>query len=268
MSQSLIVPIGEKVKLADFDPNYKGEYKRKRDVQGKLRKTINKIIELQELLYSDSNNSLLIVLQAMDAGGKDGTIKHVMGAVNPQGCDVKNFKAPSVEEAAHDFLWRYHFAAPKKGKIVIFNRSYYEDVLVVRVHNLVPKSVWSKRYNQINNFEKMLVENGTTILKFYLHISKDEQKKRFEDRLNRTDKHWKFSDADLRERQYWDQYMEAFEVVLSKCNTKVAPWHIVPANHKWYRDLVIGKAIVKALEGLDMKYPEPERDFSDIEIKD
>ena len=140
--------------------------------------------------------------------------------------------------------------------------------MVVRVHNLVQKTVWSKRYNQINNFEKMLVENGTTILKFYLHISKDEQKKRFEDRLNRTDKHWKFSDADLRERQYWDQYMEAFEVILSKCNTKVAPWHIVPANHKWYRDLVIGKAIVKALEGLDMKYPEPERDFSDIEIKD
>ena len=191
-----------------------------------------------------------------------------MGAVNPLACDVKNFKAPSAEEAAHDFLWRYHFDAPRKGKIVIFNRSYYEDVLVVRVHNLVPKSVWSKRYNQINNFEKMLVENGTTILKFYLHISKDEQKKRFEDRLNRTDKHWKFSDADLRERQYWDQYMEAFDVVLSKCNTKVAPWHIVPANHKWYRDLVIGKAIVKALEGLDMKYPEPERDFSDIEIKD
>ena len=268
MSQSLIAPIDKEVKLADFDPNYKGEYKRKRDVEGKLRKTINKIIELQELLYSENNNALLIVLQAMDAGGKDGTIKHVMGAVNPQGCDVKNFKVPSAEETAHDFLWRYHMAAPRKGKIIIFNRSYYEDVLVVRVHNLVPKSVWGKRYQHINDFEQMLVENGTTILKFYLHISKDEQKKRFEDRLNRADKHWKFSDADLREREYWDQYMEAFETVLNKCNTKIAPWHIVPANNKWYRDLVIGKTVVTALEKLKMKYPEPERDFSDIEIKD
>ena len=163
MSQSLIAPIDKEIKLADFDPNYKGGYKRKRDVEGKLRKTINKIIELQELLYSENNNALLLVLQAMDAGGKDGTIKHVMGAVNPQGCDVKNFKVPSAEETAHDFLWRYHMAAPRKGKIVIFNRSYYEDVLVVRVHNLVPKSVWGKRYQHINDFEQMLVENGTTI---------------------------------------------------------------------------------------------------------
>jgi PPK2 family polyphosphate:nucleotide phosphotransferase len=192
----------------------------------------------------------------MDAGGKDGTVRHVMSGVNPQGCDVTSFKVPSSEESAHDFLWRIHKAVPPRGIIGIFNRSHYEDVLVARVHNFVPQEVWSTRYEHINNFEKMLVDGGTVVLKFFLHISKAEQKKRLRKRLKDDSKHWKFSASDVQEREYWDDYTEAYEDAINKCSTEWAPWHIVPANKKWYRDLIVGDKIVKTLKDLRMKYPE------------
>jgi PPK2 family polyphosphate:nucleotide phosphotransferase len=193
----------------------------------------------------------------MDAGGKDGTIKHVMRGVNPQGCQVTSFKVPTKEELEHDFLWRVHKAVPRRGYIGIFNRSHYEDVLVVRVDNLAPEPVWQQRYEQINHFEKLLADTGTTILKFYLHISKDEQKERFEARLQDPHKNWKFSMEDVEKRQQWDDYTHAFEDALSRCSTPWAPWYVIPANHKWYRNLVISEIIVDTLTRLDMRYPPP-----------
>jgi PPK2 family polyphosphate:nucleotide phosphotransferase len=267
MAQSIVVSPETKVKLKDYDPGYTGEYKQKKEAEKEIKNIHQQMIELQTLLYAESKYSLLIILQAMDTGGKDGTIRHVMGGVDPQGCDVKSFKVPTPEELSHDFLWRAHLVTPSKGKIIIFNRSYYEDVLVVRVHDLVPKEVWSKRYDQINGFEKCLTENNTVILKFFLHISKDEQKKRLEQRLDDPTKRWKFSEADLKEREYWDDYMDVYEDALTKCSTEYAPWHIIPASKKWYRNLVIGEAIVKALKGLNMKYPEPSIDLSKIKIE-
>jgi PPK2 family polyphosphate:nucleotide phosphotransferase len=266
MSQELIVNPGNKVKIKDYDPDYTNGYDRKKDAKSKLSKIHKKLSELQELLYAENKHGLLIVLQAMDTGGKDGTIRRVMSGVNPQGCDVRSFKVPTPEELAHDFLWRAHQFVPRKGKIIIFNRSYYEDVLVVRVHNLVTKEVWGKRYEQINNFEKMLTESGTVVLKFFLNISKKEQKKRLERRLKRPEKLWKFSELDIEERKYWDDYMEAYEDAINKCSTEWAPWYIIPANKKWYRDLVIGEIIVKALKDLDMEYPEPTVDPAKIVI--
>ncbi len=266
MSQPLMVLPGSKVRLKDYDPGYTGDYKRKKDIKERMDELRSEMIKLQNLLYAESKHAVLIILQAMDTGGKDGTIRHVMAGVDPQGCDVKSFKVPTAEELSHDYLWRAHKVTPCKGKIVIFNRSYYEDVLVVRVHNLVPKEVWSARYEQINAFEKILVENNTLILKFFLYISKDEQKKRLEERLNDPTKHWKFSEGDLKEREYWDDYISAYEAVLSKCSTEYAPWYIVPANKKWYRNLVVGETIVSAFKKLNMKYPEPKIDLSKIKI--
>ena len=266
MSQPLTVKPGDNVKLKDYDPGYTGEHKDRSVAEKRMVEIQQQLAELQELLYAESKHGLLIVLQAMDTGGKDGTIRHVMSGVNPQGCDVRSFKVPSAEEASYDFLWRAHKSVPPRGKIIIFNRSYYEDVLVVRVHNIFPEEVWSKRYDQINDFERMLVENGTVILKFFLHISKDEQKERLEARLADPKKLWKFSEADVRERAYWDDYMTAYEDAISKCSTKWAPWHIIPANKKWYRNLVVGESIVKALKGLDMEYPEASVDPASIKL--
>lgn len=214
--------------------------------------------ELQELLYAENKRRLLVVLQAMDAGGKDGTIRHVFDGVNPQGVKVASFKKPSTRELSHDYLWRVHAKVPARGEITIFNRSHYEDVLIVRVHDLVPPDVWSKRYEHIVAFEKMLADEGTTILKFFLHISKEEQKERLQARLDEPHKNWKFSIGDLAERKIWPKYMEAFEAVLSKTSTPWAPWYIIPADRKWYRNLVISKILVDTLEGFDMQYPEPE----------
>jgi PPK2 family polyphosphate:nucleotide phosphotransferase len=211
--------------------------------------------ELQELMFAEGKHSLLIVLQAMDAGGKDSTIRRVMEAFNPQGCHVIGFKAPTELELDHDFLWRIHQHTPSRGHVSIFNRSHYEDVLIVRVEELVPEAVWRARYDHINNFERLLADSGVTILKFYLHISKDEQKQRFQERLDRPEKNWKFNPGDLDTRAQWDDYMAAFEDVFNKCNHPWAPWYIVPANKKWYRNLVISTAIVEALEKLDMQYP-------------
>jgi PPK2 family polyphosphate:nucleotide phosphotransferase len=256
----------QRVKLAEIDPEDTGGLEKQMG-KGILAKNIERLTELQEVLYAEGKHALLVVLQAMDAGGKDGTIRSIMSGVNPQGVSVTSFKAPTAEELAHDFLWRIHKPVPPRGMIGIFNRSHYEDVLVVRVKNLVPKAIWQTRYDHINNFEQLLVESGVTILKFYLHISKEEQKKRLQSRLDQPEKHWKFNPADLGERERWDDYMQAFEDVFEKCSTKTAPWYIVPANKKWYRNVVISETIIKALESLDMKYPEPAVDLDKIVIK-
>ena len=224
------------------------------------------LAELQYRFYADGSHKLLIILQAIDAGGKDGTIRHVFDGVNPQGVRVWSFKAPSKNEQARDYLWRVHRRVPADGMIGVFNRSHYEDVLVVRVEQLVPESTWRPRYEQINQFEKMLCENGTTILKFYLHISAKEQKERFEERLSDPAKNWKFSIDDLRKREQWDAYMEAFEEMLNRCTTPWAPWHVIPANQKWYRNLAITKTIVETIRQLNPQFPPAEKGIENIRI--
>jgi len=266
--QPILIEPGTKVKLKDFDPGYTGEYdeKDKDKVKEEIEKLKEKMAKLQNLLYAENKHALLIVLQGMDACGKDGTIRTVMSGVNPQGCQVTSFKVPTEEEKEHDFLWRIHKALPAKGNIGIFNRSHYEDVLVVRVHNLVPPEVWKERYEMINDFEKTIAKNGTVILKFFLHISKEEQAERFRERVLDPSKNWKFSMGDLKEREYWNMYMEAFEDAITKTSTKWAPWYIVPSNKKWFRNLVISKTIVETLEGLNMKYPPPPKDLPKPEM--
>ena len=223
-------------------------------------------IDLQTRLYAEGQQKLLIVLQAMDAGGKDGTIRKVFRGVNPQGVRVHSFKVPNKEELAHDFLWRIHNVVPAKGMIGVFNRSHYEDVLVVRVHNIVPESVWRPRFEQINQFEKLLTDTGTTILKFFLHISPEEQKERFQARLDDTSKNWKFSVEDLEKRKYWGNYMAAYEEMLQRCTTPDAPWYVIPADQKWYRNWVITRTIVDTLKEMDPQYPPPADDLSGIVI--
>jgi PPK2 family polyphosphate:nucleotide phosphotransferase len=237
---------GSKVKIKEYDPA--DTLKHNEDKATKeLEELTQELSELQEELSAAQHHSMLIVLQGMDTSGKDGTIRHVLSHVNPQGCVVNSFKQPTAEEMNHDFLWRIHKVAPEKGVMGVFNRSQYEDVLVVRVHKMVPEEVWSKRYKQINQFEKLLAENNTIILKFFLHISKDEQAKRLEARVQDKEKSWKVSTGDWRERQYWDDYQEAYEDVLGKCSTDEAPWYIVPANHKWYRNLAIAHTLVHTM---------------------
>ncbi len=246
---------GEKIKLADIDPDSCEDYKKKKQVEEELEYQRDRLSQLQERLYAENKRSLLIVLQAMDTGGKDGTIKHVFQGVNPQGCRVWSFKTPSNEELNHDFLWRYHQRTPQRGMISIFNRSHYEDVLIVRVKQLVPEEVWRKRYHVINEFEQMLTLSNITIIKFFLHISKDEQKRRLESRLENPDKRWKFSINDVNERKLWDHYQQAYEDALNNCSTTYAPWYVVPANKKWYRNLVIARAIADTLEAMNPQYP-------------
>ena len=259
---------GERVSLAAIDPDETEHYCRKKDVAKELERQRRRIQGLQARLYAENEKGLLIVLQAMDTGGKDGTIKHVFSGVNPQGCRVSSFKTPSAEEANHDFLWRYHKSTPARGRIGIFNRSHYEDVLVVRVKDLVPKEVWRGRYDQINAFERNLSLDGITVLKFFLHISKDEQKRRLESRLDNPDKRWKFSSADIKERAFWDGYQAAFEDALTTCSTGHAPWYIVPANKKWYRNLVIARTIADTLAAIDPRFPPAEEGLELVEIPD
>ena len=259
---------GDRITLADIDPNASEHDKKKKDVEEELQRHCQRIRKLQERLYAENQRSLLIVLQAMDTGGKDGTIKHVFGEVNPQGCQVWSFKVPSLEEASHDFLWRYHHRVPQRGMITIFNRAHYEDVLVVRVHKLVPEKIWRQRYHIINEFEQMLTLSNITILKFFLHISKDEQKRRLENRLKNPDKQWKFSKSDIEERRLWDEYQKAFEDAISNCSTANAPWYVVPANKKWYRNLVIARTIADTLEAMNPQYPSPEKGLKHIVIPD
>ncbi|MBL8132107.1 MAG: polyphosphate kinase 2 family protein [Anaerolineae bacterium] len=265
--QPLIPPFGKKVHLEDYDPSFTNGMS-KDDAKAREKKLEARMGELQEMLYAQGTQSLLVVLQAMDAGGKDGAIKHVFDAVNPQGVGVTAFKQPTPEELAHDFLWRVHPHVPPKGYIGIFNRSHYEDVLVVRVNQLVPQEVWEKRYEHINAFERLIAERGTRILKFFLHISRDEQKRRFQERLDDPSKQWKFAMGDLPIREQWDDYMKAYEAVLTRCHTEAAPWHVVPANKKWYRDLVITQSIVQALEEMEVRYPDPEPGLESVVIPD
>ncbi len=261
------VKLGSKVKLDKIDPDFSAKHKNQASVKGKLEKYNQRLRELQYLLYAEGKHSLLICLQGLDTSGKDGTINHVLGAMNPQGTRVHGFKVPSREEAAHDFLWRIEQRAPARGEVVIFNRSQYEDVLVVRVHNLVPQEVWSKRYELINSFEKNLAANGTLILKFFLHISREEQLRRFKQRLDDPERQWKISEADYAERKFWSDYQDAYEDALSQTNTKYAPWFVIPANHKWFRNLAVSRIVVETLESLKMKFPEPTVNLKDIKRK-
>jgi PPK2 family polyphosphate:nucleotide phosphotransferase len=261
------VPAGESVRLTDHDPDYTGDFPNKKRARRALKQLTRRLIELQYLLYAENARALLIVLQGMDAAGKDGTIRRVMRGMNPQGTTVTSFKQPSAEELDHDFLWRIHKAVPRRGDVGIFNRSHYEDVLVVRVHDLVAQDVWADRYGQINAFEKNLSDEGIVILKFFLHISRDEQKQRFEDRLGDPTRHWKISPADFSERPFWDRYTEAYEAALAGCSTEWAPWYIIPANRKWFRDLAVAQIIADRLESLDMKFPAPVVDISQIRIE-
>ena len=227
----------------------------------------DELIEIQRRLYAEDKHKLLIVFQAMDAGGKDGTIRRIFRGVNPQGVRVNSFKVPSKLELSHDFLWRVHKVVPQRGMIGVFNRSHYEDVLVVRVHKIVPETVWRPRYELINQFEKLLASTGTKILKFYLHISKDEQRNRFQDRIDEPEKNWKFSLEDLEKRKMWDRYMKAYEDMLANTGTAWAPWHLIPSDQKWYRNLAITQVIINALRDLDPQYPEPETDLSGIVVE-
>ncbi|MDQ2884947.1 MAG: polyphosphate kinase 2 family protein [Chloroflexota bacterium] len=238
---------GSKVKLKNYDPDYVDKHTDRALAAAEMDKLSEELGQLQQLLAAAQHHSLLIVLQGMDTSGKDGTIRHVMAQVNPLGCEVRSFKGPTTREQGHDFLWRVHRVVPGRGMISIFNRSHYEDVLVVRVHDLVPEKVWRRRYAAINNFERLLSENDVIILKFYLHISNDEQERRLLARQEDRTKAWKLSSADWAERRYWDDYQEAYEDALAKCSTDEAPWYIVPANRKWYRNLLIARTLVSAL---------------------
>jgi PPK2 family polyphosphate:nucleotide phosphotransferase len=261
-----VVPSG-RVRLSKWDPDETAGLTDEKAAKKQMKRNLKKLSKLQYLLYAENERSMLIVLQAMDAGGKDGTIRRVMGPLNPQSCKVMSFKTPTQEELDHDFLWRIHRVAPRNGEIRIFNRSHYEDVLIVRVHGMVPKSIWSKRYDQINTFEKILAENNTLILKFYLHIGKDEQLARFRARLDDPTKHWKIDPADFEERRYWDRYVEAYEAAINNCNAAHAPWFIIPANKKWFRNLVVSEILVEQLSRLRMKFPKPKADLSQIKLE-
>ncbi len=265
--EDLQVPPGKHAHLARRDPDDTFGFRDADEAKPVLEKDLKRLAELQERLYAEDRQSLLVVLQGMDTSGKDGTVKHVFSGVNPGGCAVTRFKTPSLEEAEHDFLWRIHHAAPRRGEIMIFNRSHYEDVLIVRVHGLVPAEVWKRRYEQINRFERILTENGTRILKFFLHIDKHEQKRRLQDRLEDKSKRWKFSRTDLKERELWGEYRKAYEDALTKCSTPWAPWHVVPANRKWYRNLVVARTLVETLEEMDPRLPKPVPGLSGIRVR-
>ena len=267
MSQPLTPPPLSKIKLSEFDPDHVAGDWTKETADERLQVNTVALADLAYRLYAEHRRSVLLVLQGMDTSGKDGTIRKVTAGVNPQSFQITSFKQPSAEELDHDFLWRIHRAEPNYGEIGIFNRSHYEDVLVVRVHDLVPKAVWKRRYDQINHFEQTLVENGVAIIKCYLHISKEEQKKRLEARLDDPTKRWKFQRQDLEERRFWDDYLQASEDALTRCNTEHAPWHIIPANRKWYRNLVVSNLLRDTLETMNPQYPPEEPGLDKIVVE-
>jgi PPK2 family polyphosphate:nucleotide phosphotransferase len=262
-----LVKPGKKLQLSQFETSDRGDFKDKAEGEAAIQKNLGKLRELQDVFYADARRAMLVVFQAMDAGGKDGAVDHVFSGINPQGCSVTSFKAPTPLELAHDYLWRIHAAAPSRGMFGIFNRSHYESVLVERVKNIAPKKVWSKRYDQINAFEKLLADEGTIILKFFLHISLGEQKARMEARLSDRSKNWKFNPGDLQDRARWDDYMEAYKDALQKCSTEHGPWIIVPSDHKWFRNWVISDTIVRTLKTVDMSYPPPLPGLEKIRVK-
>jgi len=255
--QRFVVKPGSKVRLRKIDPDFIDKHKNEASALEATKRNAERLRELQELLYAEHKQSLLICLQAVDTGGKDGVINHVLSAMNPQGCKVYSFRKPNSVELDHDFMWRVYRDVPAKGEVAIFNRSHYEDVLAARVHELVPGKILDKRYEEINVIEKHLCENNTHILKFFLHIGKGEQLRRFKIRLDDPAKHWKISENDYIEREYWDDYQEAFEIMLSRCSTKRAPWFVIPANQKWFRNLAVSQIMIEYLEGLNMKFPKP-----------
>lgn len=256
-----------KYKLGNIDPAYKGTHESHESAAAELARHTASLTQLQYKLYAEDKRSLLVVLQGLDAAGKDGVIRHVISGTNPQGVNVACFKQPTHEELAHDFLWRAHNHTPAKGEIMIFNRSHYEDVLFVRVHNIVPKSVWSQRYDRICEFEKLLIQAGTHIIKFYLHISPEEQLARFKMRLDDPHRNWKISDSDYTEREYWPAYIEAMEDVMRETSTTDAPWYVIPSNHKWFRDLAISSILVDTLDEMDLKIPKPSIDLKAIRLR-
>jgi PPK2 family polyphosphate:nucleotide phosphotransferase len=258
-----------KVVLTDWSTDTTDGFDGTKEERAALLASLNEqLSDLQQMLYAESKHKVLVVLQGMDTSGKDGTIKHVFHTINPLGVRVANFKRPNDVELAHDYLWRIHEEAPRNGRITIFNRSHYEDVLVVRVNDLVPAQVWQRRFEHIRNFEQMLADEGTTIIKVFLHISKDEQRARLQERLDNPAKHWKFEHGDIAERAHWDAYTEAYEQAIGETSTTDAPWYIIPGDHKWYRNLVVSQLLVEKLEALDMRYPEPIDGIADITITD
>jgi PPK2 family polyphosphate:nucleotide phosphotransferase len=265
--KKFVVEPGAKVRLSKIDPSCTGKHKSHEKALPEVQKNVERMDKLQYLLYADGNQSLLVVLQALDAAGKDGTIRHVFSGMNPQGTFVFGFKQPTKEEAVHDFLWRAHRRTPGKGEVVIFNRSHYEDVLVVRVHKLAPHSVWSKRYELINDFETMLTRNNTTILKFYLHISPEEQLVRFKQRLDDSSRRWKISESDYTERELWPKYVEAYEDAIAFTSTKRAPWYIIPSDHKWFRNLAVSQIIADTMAEMGLKLPPTHVDIAAIRRK-
>jgi len=267
VKKPIVTREGRRIRLKEIDPDDDAGLGNKAKALERLAEDLERLRKLQLLLYADDRYALLVVIQAMDTGGKDGTIRHVMSGLNPVGCVVTSFKVPTPDERQHDFLWRIHRAVPPKGVVGVFNRSHYEDVLVVRVHDLVPKKTWERRYREINDFERTLSENGVEILKFYLHISKAEQAKRLRARIEDKSKNWKFSEADIAERRLWSEYQAAYQDAINECTTSWAPWHIVPANKKWARDCVVARAMVDRLESLGLRYPKPTVDVSKIVIR-
>ena len=266
-TKRLIAKPGSNIRLSEYNPEDTWSLKSKEEAFVILEKNMEKMAKLQYLLYAENKRSLLIVFQAMDAGGKDGTIRSVMSGLNPQGCRVTSFKAPSAEELDHDYLWRIHREIPPKGEIGIFNRSHYEDVLIVRVHDLVPKQIWKKRFDQINDFESYLSHNDVVILKFFLHISEDEQKHRIQSRMEDPKKNWKLATEDFEERKYWKKYLEAYEDILSRCSMENAPWFVIPSNKKWYRNVAVSSVILETLENLSMSFPKTKIDLSKYKIQ-
>lgn len=264
---NFIVKPERRLRLNEIDPSYKGHQETAEAAVAETERYRAKLTRLQALLYAEKRHSVLIVLQALDAGGKDGTINHVFGAFNPQGARVVGFKKPTDAELAHDFLWRIHPYAPAKGEIVIFNRSHYEDVLVTRVHRLIEKAVWTARYDRIREFENGLSESGTTVLKFFLHISKDEQLSRFAERLEDPAHNWKISASDYEERALWNEYTTAFQDALSHTSTQHAPWFVIPANHKWFRNLAVSQIVADTIDQLALSYPPPSADLTEIRRK-
>jgi PPK2 family polyphosphate:nucleotide phosphotransferase len=265
--KKFVVEPGAKVRLAKIDPAYSGKHETHEKASPEIQANVERMDKLQYLLYADASQSLLVVLQALDAAGKDGVIRHVFSGMNPQGTSVFGFKQPSREEAAHDFLWRAHLRTPGKGEVAVFNRSHYEDVLVVRVHKLVPRSVWSKRYELINDFETMLSQSGTTILKFFLHISPEEQLARFKQRLDDPSRQWKISESDYSERELWPQYLEAYEDAMSMTSTNRAPWYIIPANQKWFRNLAVSQIIADTMDEMGLQLPPTRVNIAEIRRK-
>ena len=263
MKQPLLMR--QKISLKDFDPAY-CEGLDKEKTRQKTTRYCQQIGELQQLLYANAKNAVVILFQGMDASGKDGVGRRVLECVNPAGVETANFKAPSSEERAHDYLWRVHKLMPRFGNIGIFNRSHYEEVLIVRVMELQPEAVWKQRFDQINHFEKFLTDNGVLLLKFFLHLSKKEQAERFRARLEDPRKNWKFAEDDLKMRLRWDAFQQAYQDAINRCSAASAPWHIVPADHKWYRDYVVSRAVANAMESLHMDWPKPKQDLSKIKV--